>query len=204
MANIVPQVHSSGIFKLASPFDTLLTPNVWYTCIAVRKLEEIRLKGIDPFKTYYQPKSIDSSKYEQDFKAGVSIVTLRSTSGDLKHVPSSYLLSFPSGNGYLYSVIGLGIKLGSLPVDLDLTDLENKLKEVVSDTLGVSSEVKQVQLSPVTIVEKQNHLNYESARKAKIRDKSSNLAKLKALTTENEALRQRVTELERFAIAKSR
>jgi hypothetical protein len=51
--SLTPPIGASGIFRLSSPYASLLQSNVSYTCDAVRKMADIIVLGIDPHAEYY-------------------------------------------------------------------------------------------------------------------------------------------------------
>lgn len=56
---ILPQIYSSGVFKLKGKLLQYLSEEMWYTCIAIRKIEEIEAVGIDCYQEYYVPIGLD-------------------------------------------------------------------------------------------------------------------------------------------------
>lgn len=103
---ILPPIYSSGIFKLKGKLVNYLSDTVWYTCIAIRKIEEIETLGEDCFDVYYKPIGLDEEDYRKDASFNACIITLKSSNGELKHFPSTYLRAFPNGSGILYNVMG--------------------------------------------------------------------------------------------------
>ena len=190
MASIIlPEVHSSGLWTLKSPYQSLLLPSVYYTCIAVRKMEDFIVLGIDPFAAYYEPFNLEKSKYQEDLLAGHCIITVKTATNEVKSFPSSMLVSFPTGGGVLYQTLAIAIDLGSLPVDMDLTGLQNKLKDLVRDTVGVEGTPRLVNLSTKQLIDRESSKSIEAARSAKIRTSTT-------LTAENLALKAQVAELQ--------
>ena len=190
MASIIlPEVHAAGLWTLKAPYSSLLLPNVYYTCMAVRKMEDFIVLGIDPFTTYYEPFQLEKSKYQEDMLVGHCIVTVKSATNEVKSFPSSMLSSFPTGGGVLYQTLAIAIDLGAVPVDMDLTGLENKLKDLVRDTLGVEGTPRLVNLSTKQLIDKESAKNIEAARQAKIRTSTT-------LTAENLALKAQLAELQ--------
>jgi hypothetical protein len=198
--NILPQLHSTGVYKLKQPYDSLLNNNILYTCIAIRELQELKLKGIDAFNLYYEPYGLNKEQYNDDYVNNVAIITLKNSAGEIKFVPSSYLMSFPNSSGYQYAVLSLGINLGALPIDRDLTFLKQKLSDLIKDEIGVDSEAKIMQVSQVEVISDENHKTYEAARKNIMENSTTDRAKVIKLTKENEEYRTKVTELEQAII----
>lgn len=202
MALILPEVHASGLWKLNSPFNNYLSENKWYTCIAVRKIEDYIILGIDPFKEFYEkPFKLNKDKYETDVKAGVCIVTVKDSSGAVKSFPSSYIASFPLLGGVSYQVLAMAATLGAVPESLDLEVLKQRIKEVIRDTIGIDSEIKIVNLAPKELIERDSHERIEAARKAKIASSRSAYTKNAILEKENAALKKQLEDSNKWILA---
>lgn len=197
---ILPQIYSSGIFKLKDPLTSLLSETMWYTCIALRKIEEIEALGIDCYHQYYKPINLSEDIFRADADFNATIITLKSASGDLVHFPSTYLAAFPNGSGVLYSVMGIAFDIGALPIDYDLTDLDTKLKEVILHELGVNARSRLLSMSNVEIISQGTHKNLLNARKAKINSQENPTHQLQALKEENKKLKEKLQALETYAI----
>lgn len=196
MANLIPEVHATGTFVLAPPFDTQFNPQLLYTVVAVRQFAAIVDAGGNVFTDYYEPNGLTQTDYLNDVAQSAVIVTLRSGSGRYQHLPSSYIKSFPMSGGIPYATLVLGVALGPVPEQLDLTLLITRIKSEVSDTLGITDpEVQVAAVSPVSLKAQSDHIALEQARQqnivlrptdaAKIRDLE---AQLQAVTAERNAL----------------
>lgn len=154
---ILPEIQATGAWKLKSPYQNLLTEGIWYTCIAVRKLEDYINRGIDVFEEYYNtPYMVPKERYEQDLAGGACIIIVRNASGDVKAFPNTYLESFPAGGGVAYQSLAAVVELGAVPVDMDLTTLQNSINALVKDTLGVVKETKLVNLAPKQLLDRES------------------------------------------------
>lgn len=203
--NLLPEVHASGVWKLKTPFENYIVNNTWYTCIAVRKIEDYVLKGIDAYKEFYEkPFKLSKTIYDTDVKAGVCIVTIKNLSGDIKSIPSSYLLSFPAGGGIPYHALALVAELGAIPEQTNLTHLEESIKGIILDTIGIETKISLVNLAPRELIEGASHRRLEEARKAKIKLKHSPHGKILELEEKNKLLTKKVSELEKYIINKSK
>lgn len=201
MQLLLPEVHASGLWKLKTPYNNFLGADVWYTCIAVRKIEDYIYRGIDPYKEYYaEPFKISEEKYNEDVAAGACIITVRNSSGETKAFPSTYLESFPSGGGVAYQSLALVIELGALPVDYALDDLKAKVQKIVRETIGVEEEAKLVSLATKQLIDRDTHKRYVAAREAKIVTDTQTLVTIDSLTKENEELRKKLQQAETFIL----
>ena len=191
---ILPQIYSSGVFKLKGKLQSYLSESLWYTCIAIRKIEEIEALGIDCYNEFYKPINLDVVDYQKDAEFNAC------SNGDLKHFPSTYLASFPNGSGILYNVMGIAYDLGPLPLEYDLTDLDNKLKEVIRNTIGIRSRSRLLTLSNTEIVTQGTHERLERERKNYIQVPTNLEYQNKQLANENKELKKKVQKLEAFVI----
>ena len=201
MSNRLPMINATGVWELKAPFDTLISKTSRYTCVSVTKLEKLETQGEDPEKVYYTPHHLDNATYQLDLVNQVCIITIRSESGVLKSFPSSYLKSFPMGNGIEYAVIGLAISLGPLPVDTDLTMVKDKVKSVVKESIGVESVVMSQLLSETEVMSFETHETLNSARKLLITESNTDTAKIKRLEEEIQQERAKRIALEEKLIA---
>lgn len=201
---ILPYINSAGLWVLKVPYDTLLSKQERYTCISVTKLEKLVSMGDEPYDDYYGPKSISKDIYQNDLISQVCIITVRDESGQLYSFPSSYLVSFPSGNGVEYGILGLAVTIGPLPVDTNLTILKQKVKDLVKDTVGVDNEVVSLLLSNPEIVSFATHESIKASRKLNIRESATTPAQVKALESELTAARNKIKVLEANLIALSK
>lgn len=197
---ILPQIYSSGIFKLKGKLAQYLSDDIWYTCIAIRKIEEIEALGIDCYQDYYVPIGLDNNDYLNDANVNACIITVKASNGDLKHFPSTYLSSFPNGSGIKYSVMGMAFDLGALPIAFDLSLLEKKIKDVILDEIGVEARSRLLTMSNVEILSQGSHERIESARKAKIKSSNNLLHINRALAQENVDLKNRINNLEKWVV----
>nr|DAF08008.1 MAG TPA: hypothetical protein [Caudoviricetes sp.] len=193
---ILPYINAAGTWVLKAPYDTLLSKQERYTCISVTKLEKLVSMGDEPYDDYYEPKSIPQDTYQNDLISQVCIITVRDEAGQLYSFPSSYLVSFPSGNGVEYGVLGLAVTIGPLPIDTNLTELKQRVKDLVKDTVGVEGDVVSLLLSNPEIVSFASHESMKASRKLNIRESNTTPAQVKALESELRAARNKIQTLE--------
>ena len=168
MSNFLPAIGAAGIYTLLAPYDKELIADTSYTCTAIRRLADIIAAGGNPLNTYYLTKSLTADVYTQDVANDVCIVSLQSPGGKVVSVPSSYIKSFPDIGGVPYSVIALAISLGAIPVSMDLTYLKSQVVDLVRDSVGIDSEVNEVEIAAPSLVSYDDSKALEAARKANI------------------------------------
>lgn len=196
--SLTPPIGSSGIFKLTGPFSAILQSQVSYTCDAVRRMADILKLGIDPHRTYYEPFGLTYQQYETDLQNGECIVSLRSNSGHWVYVPTSYIASYPDANGIPYTALVLGINIGAVPHYLDLSQVKQRIVDLVRETIGVTSTVTQVAVSPTKNLPQTDHNAVEAARLANITSAKTDRALYLEMKAQRDALAQRLTEVEAY------
>ena len=199
MANsLLIDINASGLFKLEEPFNTLMQIDTIYTCKAVRKLSDIVAEGFDPYERYYLPYSISEADYLLDLQADVAIVSLFSATGQWVYVPSTKIISYPSVNGITYNAIMLGVSLGALPDNVLLDALKTSIANLVTDTLGVDSIIREIVVSPPAIVPTTDHALINTARQAKINIFKSERALYLKAQADLVVARQKIASLELY------
>lgn len=199
--SLVPSIGASGLYTLKSPYDTLLLAEVAYTCVAIRRIADLIDEDEDPKTTYYTAKSLSESVYTADLELDVCIISLQpNTGGEIVHVPSTYIASYPSGSGIKYAVMGLGISLGAVPVSLDLTYLKSKVTDIIAENLGIEATTNTLQISPVTLIDQDTHKRLETARTAAITDMETDNQKYLAYKAKYEAAVEKIAALEEYIV----
>ena len=94
MAKITPPLLAKGRYTVRAPFEVKETSI--YTCIALRKFEDIVELGEDVYQTYYQPFGLTTAVYQLDVRAGAVIVTLQDPYGEVLYIPDTYILTYPN------------------------------------------------------------------------------------------------------------
>ena len=177
------RVGQTGNFQLLTPFDTTLKTELQYTCIAIRKIKDYILDGIDVYTEIYKKVEISSLIYDDDVKNNSSIIHLQNDLGEVIKIPERYFKDVPISDGVLYNVKILGFSLGPLPKDIDLTYATQKCKDVLLDTLGVNSTPKVVIVSTDKLMSYEEDAIATAAREILI--KQSNTERSKIIELEN-------------------
>jgi hypothetical protein len=201
--NVIPSVGVSGLWSLASPFNSKLLPNIPYTCIAIRKLSDIVAAGGNPEADYYAINGLDNNRYISDLNNGACIITLQGGSGSIVYVPSTSINNYPDIGGVPYTVLALAINLGAIPDSLDLSYLKYRVGDVVRDTIGIQPNVNVVAISPTTLVNDRDAKAIEAARLANIGTVVTDYAKYLQAAAELNSARQKIQELESFILSNS-
>lgn len=193
-----PKINDAGVWTLLEPYSLLITPSVIYTVRSIRTINDIISSGSDPYETYYKPLGIDDKVYLDDAKKNICIIGLQAGSGEWVYVPETFIKTPPLVDGVKYSSIVLGVGLGAIADALNLEALTGSLEEIVESTLGTKPKIKAVLVSQPVFISHEAHERLELARKAKVSQSQTNYSQLVALKKENELLRLKIKELEKY------
>jgi hypothetical protein len=202
--SLVPDVGTTGVWALTTPYDALINATASYKCLEVRQLQGIIAAGNDPYSLYYAPQEGDNAgslkdQYTADLAAGVCIVTLQSSSGAVVYVPTTFIASFPASGGIAYQALMLAVDIGVLPEYVDLTFLKQQMANLVKTTVGLPSvAITTVVVSPTTNLSQDDHNRAEAARKANITNTVTPEAQVIALTKQLQSVQQAYAALEQF------
>lgn len=183
-----PVVGAKGLWKLKEPFNNYLPVNTALTCTAVSNYGQCLAMGIDPYMQYYRDRNIDQTTYQEHFDGDGRVIFLKSDNGSCYSFPLHYLISFPIGTGVNYANMGLGIRLGALPIDTNLELLCEQIKELCHLNIGTTSKVNVMVLSEINIIENAEHERLTNARKAKKKAQTPTLEKIANLTDTNKEI----------------
>lgn len=136
-----PALYSTGKWDIRTPFE--VDANSVYVCIAIRSFQELRASGIDPFTQFYQPLGISEEVFLQDERNLVNVVTLFSDTQPMAFIPDSYIESYPDNTTMPYKHMVLSISLGAVPDTLVLTDIKEKVANLVLAEMGINTIVKE-------------------------------------------------------------
>lgn len=194
MARVTPPMYAKGLFQLREPF--VATSTVQYTVSAIRTFEEIRAKGDDPLALVYLPKSLTQADYQADVAQGAAVITLLSATEKPLYVPDTYILSYPNMGVVPYSWLVASLSLGMLPDSYDTSLLEEKLKGVVSDFIGVQPTVNIGRAATNRAVTDDEHVQLTATRQAAIKARDTDYAQASALQTTVNQQAERIQQLE--------
>lgn len=198
----IPQLSAVGVYTLKAPFDTLITPQVAYTCRSLRMLSDIAASGELIWERFYAPLGVTEQTYMQDLSANVCIVGLQAGTGEWVYVPSSHIEKAPDVNGVTYSPVLLGVNLGPVLDSYQLDGLIGKIEGVVQSVMGITPTIKGVLISQPAIVSYEESARIEAARKLLITDAQSDYAKVQALSREVQTLRLQLKSMEAYVKTK--
>lgn len=183
-----PIVGAKGLWELNEPYNTLLPVNMALSCTAISNYGQLYAMGIDVYETYYKPHSISQEVFKQHQDEEGRIVFLSTDAGVRYSFPLHYLHSYPIGQGVNYASIGIGIRLGALPLNTNLALMVEQLREVCNLNTGVAIQIETMALSDTMVVSNEEHARLEKARAAKKREQTPSLEKITNLTEQTRRL----------------
>lgn len=201
-------IGSQGVFTLAAPFDKELVSRpdsvkIQYKVAALNSIESLEMSGLDVFNTIYKPKGLDEVKFSSDKLNDVTIVTLTSIGLKTVYVPQSYITTTPVYDGVKYFEPIIHASLGLIPLELDLTYLQQQISAVITDVVGVTEDKILVKVSalPVNgVVGLDDHEEMETIRKNNIKTRPTDRANALRLENENTELKKEIAYLQQLCL----
>ena len=184
-----PPLYATGRWVVDTPYKVAGT--AIYTCKAIRSFDDLKARGIDPYKEFYELQGISQEDYEIDARNLANIVTLMSDTQPTVYVPDTYIRSFPDITTVPYRHIVLSISMGAVPDTLSLDDFKTKTQEYALASLGINVQVKEHQAGALSEgVDQISHQSLENNRLAKIENNNTTWADLVRKDAELEKLRE--------------
>jgi len=197
---IIPVIGSAGIFELRPPFNTIIEPNVRYTCQAVRRLSEYLANNETPYEDIYQASGLTEADYNLHLEENMYIVSLQSEKGQWIYLPATHVSSYPLVNGIPYRAMMVVVSLPPLPVDRDLDFLHLAFKNIVADSLGVNCKIKNVEASSVSLISKEKHDLVSSNRASMTQGLVTDRARYVKLSQDYQIALDKIQELETYIL----
>ncbi len=197
---IIPVIGSSGIFELRPPFNAIIEPNVRYTCQAVRRLSEYLANNETPYEDVYQASGLTESDYNLHLEEDMYIVSLQSEKGHWVYLPATHVSSYPLVNGIPYRAMMVVVSLPPLPVERNLDFLQTAFRNIVTDSLGVQCEIRNVEASAVSLIAKEKHDLVSSQRASVTQGLVTDRARYVKLTQDYQVALNKIEELETYIL----
>lgn len=190
---ITPPNNTEGTFVAKAPF--ALTPGIIYHLDAIENFVALKRRGIDVFTEYYSPVGLTMDDYLDDGDAQASILTFKSTDGEIRFVPDTFLESYPGQNTLDYRRNVVVMDLAIVPSNVDLKVLEDDLIALVKANVGVETTVEITNLQYEGTVSEEDHTRMEALRKQNIRLAVPLSEQVADLTARNTALQTYTDQL---------
>jgi hypothetical protein len=198
MEFIIPTVGSSGFFELSAPFDTKLLPGERYTCQAVRKISDYISNNEDVFATVYEANGLSSNEYDEDVVNDTFIISLQAAIGHWLYVPVRWVATFAITNGIPYRALVISAALPPLPATRDLSFLEQDIRNLIKDALGVDSITKLTETTRVSLISKEQHDLTQAARDLEASGRVTDRSRYMEASTRLTQALLKITELETY------
>lgn len=199
MANlIIPTIGESGYYTLKPPFDASMIPNTVYTCQGIRRIGEYLAYNEDVFTDVYVKNGLTEADFQKDQASNMYIVSLQSETGQWIYVPASYIESYPIMNGVKYQNFMLGVSLGALPVNLDLTAIQGLVSNVIYQNLGITPKIVLTALSKPVLVDTAQHETIQNARLVRATQKLTDYGRWQQTVTQLQQAVEQIQQLEAF------
>lgn len=181
-----PRVGLKGRFTFSGPFEEY--NNVDMEVIADKTFGYYVTRGRDLLDELYLSNGLPEETFNEHRTIGVRVITFRHHGTLVIDIPSSYITSIPDDDlGFLwFQVIA---SLGILPKSIDLTRVQQDIKDVLKENMGIETEVL-VSSSDVTGNYTVEDLEVQELVRQNAVKNASTLLKDKAM------LQKRVEELE--------
>lgn len=137
---LLPPHGISGKWVLREPF--FAKPAITYTCVAIRSFIEIELKGQSVYEMVYQPHELTERDHQNDAGENATIVTLLANTGEVIHVPDTYIVSYPVLGADDYRRFILSCDLGALPKNTSFHYLTSLIRQEVGRYVGREPNVE--------------------------------------------------------------
>ena len=193
-----PSLNVTGIFKVRSPFT--IDVNELYKVIAVRKFEDLLEVNIDIFHEFYEPLGLTEENYKADLAEGASLISLMNEFSGTVYVPDTYILEYPSQDSVNYAHVVLTVTLGAVPESLPFDFLKEQISGTVSDTIGLTPDVKFVRVPTTGAITQAQHGVLEANRLALVKNRTTDRAKLLELQAKYQVLQENYAVLEQLVI----
>lgn len=160
------EVGDRTAFNFLPPYDNILSNKTIYRVESLSTLSSLVEKGIDPKENIYALYDI-MSDYESDLVNDIVIVEV-SLSSKMFYIPLNKIVGKNNEPQVAYSERMIGVKLGFIPDDEDISSLISDIDLLIKARLGITSNDKshiadKVVSGRVVITESQ-HLEYQNTR----------------------------------------
>ncbi len=195
---VIPTIGDAGYYKLKTPFDALLAENTIYTCQAIRRIGDYLAYNEDPLTDIYLANGLSETDFNTDNASNMYIVSLQSETGQWIYVPASYILAYPTTNGIPYQNFMIGVSLGALPSNVDLSAIQTLIGNLVYENLGIQPKMSPVALSKPVLVERAKHENIQRARLLRATEKKTDFGRYQEILASFLRAQDQIQKLEAF------
>ncbi|ANZ48785.1 hypothetical protein BIZ83_gp068 [Erwinia phage vB_EamM_ChrisDB] len=183
---LTPPENTEGSFVTNTPFEVPV--DVVYRLEAIRTFPELKRAGIDVFSEYYEPAGLARQDYLDDADMDAAILTFKSTDGEIRFIPNTFLESYPGQSTLDYRRNVIVIDCGPTPGYVDVDKLSADLGTLVTGTIGVKTTPEVTVLEFEGVITEEDHVRMEALRKQNIRNTTPLSEQVYTLTQRNNEL----------------
>lgn len=147
-------VGQKGFFGFHSPFDSSYhLEDLMLTIDHISAINTLILDNVNIEALYFTFYKLSKDQYISFLNNNGVIVTFKAPNGDRYSVPSTFIKSIPNLTDVPYRQLGINVVFGPLPMDYDLTALQNQIQKAVMGILGVNASINFAPLSPIILMQ---------------------------------------------------
>lgn len=158
----LPTINTLGVYEFKAPFNVDPYKNRVLKVIAIRSLEELQKDGVDPLNNIYLKIKLTEVDYNNDYKESIPVIVFKTRGEKLLYVPANRITGMPKIDGIPYVRRGVLLNLGSLPTTINLSNLEQALKDTCMEFIGLEPTTKITTMSEISLVDKTEHTQFMS------------------------------------------
>lgn len=191
---LTPPIYATGVYTVASPFE--LVAGADYTCHAIRTFDDCYLRDLDVYTLVYAKHDIARSKYLDDEKAGINLITLMSEGNPTVYIPDSYITSYPNMGEAIPQRLIVSVDLGIISSHWNEQYLLTQMENLASDVIG-GNPTARLHSTPITgRASAEDVKALDAIRNVSVANRISDYAKAQGLEKQNDLLNDKVKSLE--------
>lgn len=183
---ITPPENTQGSFITKNPFE--LPVDVIYKLEAIRTFPELKRANIDVFSKYYEPAGLTRQDFLDDADMEASILTFKSTDGEIRYIPNTFVESYPGQTALDYRRNIVVLDCGLVPAYVDINKLSVDLGNLATSMVGVQVTPEVTTLAYEGTITDEEHVRMEALRKQTIRQVTPLSEQVVSLTQRNAEL----------------
>jgi len=140
-------LKTKGLFQLKEPYNSMINNDEQYEIVYADTISNMAASGSNPLENVYKISGATEKEYNVDLLANVIIYGIVNSSGGIFYFPETSVLESPYNLLETYVEYGIGLNLGLLKKDIDLTGLQNGLIDYITGYLGIKPTFKIAPIS---------------------------------------------------------
>lgn len=155
----------SGCFNFKAPLDSKIIDSFSYTVSSLIPIREMIANNLNPKDTIYTPYEI-MDKYEEDVANNIDIVSIQKEgSYEYIYLPITYISPKTDTKKIKFVEKLLIFSIGSVPIDYDLDNLKEYVKDSISALTGLNVDIKELNNSAIELKDEVDFLEWEESVK---------------------------------------